>query len=125
LREEWLGRGAGEIVHDEFVPGLLQIGRHALAHHAEADKSDAHLSSPPNAKLLGGEFARPTHPSARMTNLCCARRVWLGPDYPPFSLRGHAPPAPSSCGRSGSAGRPCLPPALCAERGTARALVAA
>jgi hypothetical protein len=26
------------------VPGLLQIGRHALAHHAEADESDAHVS---------------------------------------------------------------------------------
>ena len=33
-----------EIVHDELVPGLLQIGRHPLAHHAETDKSDAHAS---------------------------------------------------------------------------------
>jgi hypothetical protein len=25
------------------VPGLLQIGRHALAHHAEPDKTDLHI----------------------------------------------------------------------------------
>jgi hypothetical protein len=30
-------------MHDKLVPGLLQIGRHAFAHHAEPDKSDAHL----------------------------------------------------------------------------------
>ena len=43
LRQERLGRGTAQIMHDKLVPGLLQIGRHALAHHAEADKSDAHL----------------------------------------------------------------------------------
>ena len=31
-----------QIVHDELVAGLLQIGRHARAHHAEPDKSDRH-----------------------------------------------------------------------------------
>jgi len=32
-------------MHDELVPGLLQIGRHALAHHAKADESYAHVPS--------------------------------------------------------------------------------
>ena len=32
-----------QIVHDELVPGLLQIGRHALAHHAEPDETDLHV----------------------------------------------------------------------------------
>jgi hypothetical protein len=27
------------------MTGLLQIGRHSLAHHAEPDETDAHLSS--------------------------------------------------------------------------------
>ena len=39
----------GEVIDDELVAGLLQIGRHALAHHAEPDKTDLHdgpLSSP-------------------------------------------------------------------------------
>src|SRR6516162_3394882 len=35
-----------------LIPGLLQIGRHALAHHAEADEADAHLFPPPIVKLL-------------------------------------------------------------------------
>src|SRR5205085_791279 len=43
LRQKRLGRNAAQIVHDKLVPGLLQIGRHAFAHHAEPDKSDAHL----------------------------------------------------------------------------------
>jgi hypothetical protein len=30
-------------MHDKVVPGLLQIGRHALAHHAEADESYPHV----------------------------------------------------------------------------------
>jgi hypothetical protein len=49
LGQERLGRRTAQIVHDKLVPGLLQIGRHAFAHHAEADKPYAHLSPPPIA----------------------------------------------------------------------------
>src|SRR5205085_10691815 len=42
LGQERLGRGAVEVVDGELMAGLLQIGRHALAHHAEPDKTDAH-----------------------------------------------------------------------------------
>ena len=49
-----LGRGAVEIVDDELVAGLLQIGRHALAHHAEPDETDAHLDPPPLPVLSSG-----------------------------------------------------------------------
>jgi len=43
FRQERLGRGAAQIIDDKLMPGLLQIGRHALTHHAQADKSYAHL----------------------------------------------------------------------------------
>ena len=36
--------GPVEVVNRELMAGLLQIGRHALAHHAQPDKTDAHLS---------------------------------------------------------------------------------
>jgi hypothetical protein len=39
-----LGGGAPDVVDDELVPGLLQIGRHAGAHRAEPDKTDFHVS---------------------------------------------------------------------------------
>ena len=42
---------------DELVPGLLQIGRHALAHHTEADKSDAHIFLRTVRKPLTDKFA--------------------------------------------------------------------
>jgi hypothetical protein len=50
-------------MHDELVPGLLQIGRHALAHHAEADKSDAHVPLGLMAKPLCPGAARAETPS--------------------------------------------------------------
>ena len=30
----------GEVVHHELVAGLLQVGGHLAAHHAEADETD-------------------------------------------------------------------------------------
>jgi hypothetical protein len=36
-----------QVVHDEVVPGLLQIAGHAGTHHAEPDESDFHLRFPP------------------------------------------------------------------------------
>ena len=41
-----LGRGTTQIVNDEVVAGLLQIGRHPRTHHAQPDKSDLHLTLP-------------------------------------------------------------------------------
>src|SRR5437763_9222095 len=41
-----LGGGAPDIVDDELVSCLLQIGRHAGTHRAEPDKTDFHLNSP-------------------------------------------------------------------------------
>ena len=35
-------RLAGQIVDDQIMTGLLQIGRHASAHHAETDEADLH-----------------------------------------------------------------------------------
>jgi hypothetical protein len=37
------GRLPMQIVHDQLVAGLLQIGRHLGSHHAEPDKSDDRL----------------------------------------------------------------------------------
>src|SRR5207248_2034609 len=45
-REMALGGGAPDVVDDEFVSRLLQIGRHAGAHRAEPDKTDFHLRTP-------------------------------------------------------------------------------
>src|SRR5690242_8471021 len=59
-------------MHDEVVPGLLKIGRHALAHHAEPDESYAHLSSPAGRKTAAHEFCRATPPSARITTAACS-----------------------------------------------------
>ena len=64
FRQERLGRGAAQIVHDKLVPGLLQIGRHALAHHAEPDKSDAHLPLRQSQNRCGTSFAAAPRPSA-------------------------------------------------------------
>ena len=57
--EERLGRGAVEVVDGELVAGLLQIGRHALAHHAEPDKTDAHLDPPTLAANTRGSGVWP------------------------------------------------------------------
>ena len=55
-------------MHDELVPGLLQIGRHAFAHHAKADESDAHVPSA-DRKTATGRVCCATLPSARITPL--------------------------------------------------------
>jgi hypothetical protein len=56
-------------VHDQLVPGLLQIGRHALAHHAEPDESDAHVSLRRWQSRYTASFCRTEHPSARIATL--------------------------------------------------------
>jgi hypothetical protein len=50
-------------MHDELVPRLLQIGRHALAHHAEADKSDSHIPLRPVQTASGTSFAAQDTPA--------------------------------------------------------------
>src|SRR6202030_78195 len=57
LREERLGRRAAQIVPDKVVPRLLQIRRHAFAHHPEPDNSDAHLSLRQSPTRYGTSFA--------------------------------------------------------------------
>jgi hypothetical protein len=57
FRQKRLGRGAVEVVDGELVAGLLQIGRHALAHHAKPDKTYAHLGS---SALLPGPASGPS-----------------------------------------------------------------
>ena len=54
------------------MAGLLQIGRHALAHHPQSDKADAHLDPPPLPVLVRfgvwpgiGARARGARPSRR------------------------------------------------------------
>jgi hypothetical protein len=59
--QKWLCHGTGEIVHDELMPGLLQIGPHAAIYHAETDKSDAHVCPlPPGRKTCRPSFAAPS-----------------------------------------------------------------
>ena len=36
------GRSAAQVVNHQIMAGLLQIGRHALTHHTQPNKSDAH-----------------------------------------------------------------------------------
>ena len=59
LGEERLGRGAIEVVDGELVAGVLQFGRHALAHHAEPDETYAHLDPPPLATDTQGSAVWP------------------------------------------------------------------
>ena len=44
-----LGGGPADVVDDELVAGLLQVGRHAGAHRAEPDETDFHVMSPKQA----------------------------------------------------------------------------
>lgn len=40
--EEFFGRCSADVMNDQLVTDLLQIGRHAIAHGAEPDKTDLH-----------------------------------------------------------------------------------
>src|ERR1700735_2059036 len=84
VRQIGLGRRAADVVDDELVPGLLQIGRHALAHHAEPDKTDLHV--PLHSIFFRHAGARSGHPRDRAAqdvdgriksghdeNQCCSR----------------------------------------------------
>ena len=92
LHQKRLGRGAAQIVHDKVVPGLLQIGRHAFAHHAEADKSNAHPSLSLNRKPTAAQvFPRPAagrkrQPHGGSCRLRCdlGNRVDLIDERPPI-----------------------------------------
>ena len=57
LRQKRFGRGPAQIVHDQIVPGLLQIGGHALAHHPEPDEILRAFSPPSIACRHGMSFA--------------------------------------------------------------------
>ena len=102
--EKRLGRGAVEVVDDELVAGLLQIGRHALAHHAEPDETDAHLSlrGADRPKSFGGECGRIGGPGAsgaapQAQTVIPGRRVAVNPESifqrPVFMDSGLSAPA--------------------------------
>ena len=106
-----------QVVDDELVAGLLQIGRHAGAHGAEPDKSDLHVSSPLTAVPLPacGRSAK------RDPVVVCARPERSGRRSRGDDTRLAQLPARKALTPNSSApGSPCPSPSPCRPRtGTA------